>query len=102
MTSSLGTWSNAPLAYVLAEVRTELVSNIRDYQAKIGGLLREEYPLQRQMHATRLVATGNQLVVETGSWLLVHRQTMSSKPQNLGQRSSDRPCHRDATDGICA
>ena len=67
MISSLGTWSNAPLAYVLAEVRTELVSNIRDYQAKIGGLLREEYPLQRQMHVTRLVATENQLVVETGN-----------------------------------
>lgn len=67
MTSSLGAWSNAPLAYVLAEVRTELVSNLKDYQPKIGGLFRGEYPVQRTMHVTRLVATENQLVVEPGN-----------------------------------
>lgn len=67
MTRSLGAWSNAPLAYVLAEVRTELVSNIKDYQAKIGGLFRGEYPVQRTMHVTRLVATENQLVIEPGN-----------------------------------
>lgn len=67
MTSPLGTWSNAPLAYVLAEVRTELISNIKDYQPKIGGRFREEYPVQRTLHAAKLIATESQLVVEPGN-----------------------------------
>lgn len=66
MTNSLGAWKKAPLAYVLAEVRTEFISNINDYLSKLGGQFREEYPIQRKMHAAKLVATENQILVEPG------------------------------------
>lgn len=66
MTNSLGAWKNAPLAYVLAEVRTELISNLKDYHPKIGGRLRNEYPIQRTMHAAKLVASENQILIEPG------------------------------------
>ena len=66
MTNSLGAWKKAPLAYVLAEVRTEFISNINDYLSKLGGQFREEYPIQRKMHAAKLVATENQILIEPG------------------------------------
>jgi len=71
MNEPLGAWSNAPLAYVLAEVRTELLADIKNYQPKLGGRLRDEYPIQRQMQSAKLVATGNQFVFEPqqdGAW----------------------------------
>lgn len=64
MADSLGAWSNAPLAYVLAEVRTELIADIKDYQSKLAGKFRDEYPIQRTMHAVKVVATGTQLLAE--------------------------------------
>jgi uncharacterized protein (TIGR04255 family) len=64
MLDSLGAWSNAPLAYALAEVRTERLADIKNYQPNIAGKLRENYPIQKTMHATRLVATGAQIIVE--------------------------------------
>src|SRR5262245_38365186 len=64
MADSLGAWSNAPLAYALAEVRTERLSDIADYQEKLGSRLRDEYPIQRTMNSAAMVATGTKLVVE--------------------------------------
>ena len=64
MANTLGAWGNAPLAYVLAEVRTELIADIKDYHPKLAGRLRDEYPIQRTMHAVRFVATGSQLLTE--------------------------------------
>lgn len=61
MTESLGAWKNAPLVYVLAEVRTEPLSDIKDYQPKLAGKFRAEYPIQRSMHAVRMVASGSQV-----------------------------------------
>jgi uncharacterized protein (TIGR04255 family) len=57
MTESLGTWKNAPLAYVLAEVRTELLADLKEYQPKLAAALRGSYPIQRVLHAARFVAT---------------------------------------------
>lgn len=64
MTASLGAWGNAPLAYVLAEVRTERLADIKNYHPKVAGRFRDEYPVQRTMHGAKLVATGTQLVIE--------------------------------------
>lgn len=64
MTDSLGAWGNAPLAYALAEVRTERLADIKNYQPKIAGRLRDEYPIQRTMQAAKLLATGSQIVIE--------------------------------------
>lgn len=64
MTDSLGAWSNAPLAYVLAEVRTELLADIKNYQPKLAGRFRDEFPIQRTMHAAKLVASGAQFLFE--------------------------------------
>jgi len=64
MGDSLGAWGNAPLAYALAEVRTERLADLKNYQPKIAGRLRDEYPVQRASQAVKLVATGTQLVIE--------------------------------------
>lgn len=64
MPDSLGAWTNAPLAYALAEVRTERLADLKTYQPKLAGRLREHYPLQRTMQTAKLVATGMQLLVE--------------------------------------
>ena len=64
MTDRLGAWSNAPLAYTLAEVRTERLADIEEYQSKLAGKLREKYPVQRTMRTTNVIASGSQLVVE--------------------------------------
>lgn len=64
MSDTLGAWRNAPLAYVLTEVRTELLADIKSYQPKIAGRLRDQYPIQRTMHAARIVATGAQMLFE--------------------------------------
>ncbi len=64
MVDSLGAWSNAPLVYALAEVRTEHVADIKNYQPIVAGKLRDEYPVQRMMQTARLIATGAQLLVE--------------------------------------
>lgn len=62
---TLGEWSNAPLVYVLAELRTERIADVKAYQAKFGERLRElGYPIQRTMHAAKLVATGHQMIFE--------------------------------------
>ena len=64
MTEPLGGWSNAPLAYVLAEVRTELLADIKDHQTNLARNFRDEYPIQRTMHAAKVVAAGAQFVLE--------------------------------------
>lgn len=57
MTTSMGAWSNAPLAYVLAEVRTELIAELKDYFPAIASRLREQFPLQREITGMRLIAS---------------------------------------------
>lgn len=64
MDKPLGAWIKAPLAYVLAEVKTEALSDINDYQPSIAKQLRQDYPIQRKMHLSRLVATGTQIMFE--------------------------------------
>lgn len=64
MTDSLGAWSNAPLAYALAEIRTERLADINTFQPVLAGRFRDEYPLQRTMNTVKLLATGSQLVIE--------------------------------------
>jgi uncharacterized protein (TIGR04255 family) len=64
MTDSLGAWSNAPLAYALAEVRTERLADINTFQPKLAGRFRDEYPLQRIMNTVKLLVTGSQVVIE--------------------------------------
>lgn len=64
MTEPLGEWKNAPLAYVLAEVRTEHLADIEEYHAKIAGKLRDKYPIQRSLRTGNLVATGKNLIFE--------------------------------------
>ena len=64
MPDSLSRWKNAPLAYALAEIRTERLADIRGYQPRLAGRFRDEYPVQREMQAARLVMTGKNLLVE--------------------------------------
>lgn len=64
MTKPLGAWGKAPLAYVLAQVRTEQIADIKDYQPSLAGKLRPHYPLQRKQQGARLIATQSKLVVE--------------------------------------
>ena len=51
--------------YVLAEIRTERLADLRSYQPKFAGRLRDDgYPIQREMRAAKLVATGSQMIFE--------------------------------------
>ena len=63
MTKSLGTWDNAPLAYVLVEIRTEVISDLKDYQPKLGGEFRERFPLQREVRSAQLIASASEMVL---------------------------------------
>ena len=56
--------ATAPLAYALAEVRTERLADIENYQPKLAGKLREAYPIQRTTKSMNIVSSGNQLVVQ--------------------------------------
>lgn len=67
MTDRLGAWTNAPLAYTLAEVRTERLADIEDYQPKLAGKLRDTYPIQRTMKTVNVITSGGQLVSEPSS-----------------------------------
>ena len=67
MTDRLGAWSNAPLAYALAEVRTERLADIEDFQAELAGKLRDVYPVQRTTKTINIVSSGTQLVVEASA-----------------------------------
>src|SRR5689334_18895624 len=60
-----GQWSNAPVVYVLAQVRTERLADLKSYQEKFAARLRDDgYPIQREMHAAKLVTTGANFVFE--------------------------------------
>jgi uncharacterized protein (TIGR04255 family) len=61
MSESLGAWTNAPLAYVLAEVRTEQLADLKEYKSKLSAVFRSEYPIQRTMHSAKFVATNTGL-----------------------------------------
>lgn len=61
MTESLGAWTNAPLAYVLAEVRTEQLADLKEYKSKLSAVFRSEYPVQRTLHSAKFVATSSGL-----------------------------------------
>jgi uncharacterized protein (TIGR04255 family) len=63
MTKTLGAWGKAPLAYVLAQVRTEQIADIKEYQPALAGKLRQLYPLQRKQQEARLIATQSKLMV---------------------------------------
>lgn len=64
MSKPLGTWGKAPLAYVLAQVRTEQIADIKEYQPALAGKLRPDYPLQRKQREARLIATQSKVLVE--------------------------------------
>src|SRR5262245_43206783 len=57
MIDSLGAWKNAPLAYVLAEVRTEQLADIKTYQSDLAAAFHGEYPSQRSLVRARIIAT---------------------------------------------
>lgn len=59
MTERLGAWKNAPLAYVLAEVRTEQLSDLSHYRPELAAALRSEFPIQRNLVTARLIATSD-------------------------------------------
>jgi uncharacterized protein (TIGR04255 family) len=61
MNEALGAWANAPLAYVLAEVRTEQLADLKEYRSKLGARFRGEYPIQRTLQSARFVATNSGL-----------------------------------------
>ena len=67
MTNRLGAWSNAPLAYALAEIRTEHLADIEDYQPKFAGRLRDAYPIQRTRKTTNVITSGGQPVPDLSS-----------------------------------
>jgi len=57
MTERLGAWKNAPLAYVLAEVRTEQLADLKNYQAELAAAFRSDFPIQRALVTARIIAT---------------------------------------------
>lgn len=61
MSEPLGAWKKAPLAYVLAEVRTEQIADLKEYKATLASTFRKEYPIQRMLQSARFVATSNGL-----------------------------------------
>ena len=65
MIDRLGAWSNAPLAYVLAEVRTENLADIEVYQPRFAGRLRESYPVQRTLKTANVIASATQPVFDS-------------------------------------
>ena len=64
MTDRMNAWGNAPLAYALAEVRTERLADIENYQPKLASELREAYPIQRTTKTMSIVSSGTQLSVQ--------------------------------------
>ena len=67
MTDRMGAWSNAPLVYALAEIRTEHLADIEDYQPKFASRLRDAYPIQRTRQTTNVITSGGQPVPELSS-----------------------------------
>ena len=57
MVGRLGAWKNAPLAYVIAEVRTEQLSDLKNYQPDLAAAIRSEFPIQRTLVTARIIAT---------------------------------------------
>ena len=57
MTERLGAWKNAPLAYVLAEVRTERLADLKTFQPDLAAAFRSEFPIQRTLVTARIIAT---------------------------------------------
>jgi len=64
MSDRMSAWSNPPLAYALAEVRTERLADIESYQPELAGRLREAFPIQRTTKTMNIVSSGSQLVVQ--------------------------------------
>jgi len=57
MTQRLGAWRKAPLAYVLAEVRTENLSDLKTYQPELAAAFRGQFPIQRALVTARIIAS---------------------------------------------
>lgn len=49
MSDRLGAWKNAPLAYVLAEVRTEQLADLKNFQPDLAAAFRSQFPIQRAL-----------------------------------------------------
>lgn len=56
MIDRLGAWKNAPLAYVLAEVRTEQLADLKTFQPDLAAAFRSQFPIQRSLVTARVVA----------------------------------------------
>ena len=65
MTRSSGRWENAPVVYVLAQVRTERLADLKERQPMFAARLRDDgYPIQRELQAAKIVNTGTNIVFE--------------------------------------
>src|SRR5262249_49780463 len=64
MTDRLGAWKKAPLAYVLAEVRTEQISDLKTFQPDLAAAFRSQFPIQRPLVTARVVATSGGATIE--------------------------------------
>lgn len=59
MNASMGSWPRAPLAYVLAEVRTEQLADLGQYRAALSSAFRAKgYPIQRPLLSARILTSG--------------------------------------------
>ena len=69
MTRSSGRWDNAPVVYVLAQVRTERIADVKKYLADFAGRLRDELDLAA-LESELVRVTSNTLEPATVSiWL---------------------------------
>lgn len=67
MSAALGHWSNAPLAYVLAEVRFEPVLEIEKYVPSLQTSLRERYPRFNRIEQVAVLQASSQQEVQSSS-----------------------------------
>ena len=65
MTQRLGAWKKAPLAYVLAEVRTENLADLKSYESELAAAFRSHFPIQRTLVTARIVvSSGGSPIIE--------------------------------------
>lgn len=67
MSAALGHWPNAPLAYVLAEVRFEPVLEIEKYVPPLQTRLRKNYPRFNRIEQVAVLQTASQQEVQSSS-----------------------------------
>ncbi len=102
MTERLGAWKKAPLAYVLAEVRTETLADLKSYQPDLAAAFRAQFPIQRTLVTARIIASSEGAPTlepsQEGAWELAtpdNRVALILRPQGFVLHATTYKDHRE-------